>query len=122
MKLIGNILWFVFGGFVWSIVSFALGIVACFTVIGIPIGLQMFKMAQFVLWPFGKDVAPVNPAGWKHILNLVWAVCFGWTLALAYLIIGGLFYITILGIPFGQQYVKMAHFVLLPLGNEFIAD
>ena len=122
MKTIGNIIWFVFGGLFWSIGAFIAGALLCVTIIGIPVGLQMFKLAKFVLWPFGKTVTPVNPTGTKQVLNIIWAVLFGWVMAVGYLITGLLFCITIVGIPFGRQYFKMAHFVLLPLGNNFVVD
>ena len=122
MKLIGNIIWFVFGGLFWAISAFIAGVLLCITIIGIPVGLQMFKLAKFVLWPFGKAVTPVSPSGMKQVLNILWAVLFGWIMALGYLITGVLFCITIIGIPFGRQYFKMSHFVLLPLGNDFVVD
>ena len=120
MKLIGNIIWFVFGGLFWSLSAFVAGALLCLTIIGIPVGLQMFKLARFVLWPFGKAVTPVNPSGMKQVLNILWAVLFGRIMALGYLITGVLFCITIIGIPFGKQYFKMASFVLLPLGRDFV--
>ncbi len=122
MKTLGNIIWFVFGGLFWAIGNLIAGLLLCISIIGIPVGLQMFKLARFVLWPFGKAVTPVNPSGFKKVLNIVWAILFGWVMALGYLLTGLLFCITIVGIPFGKQYFKMSHFVLLPLGNDFIAD
>lgn len=120
MKTIGNIIWVIFGGLFWAIIDFITGIVLCVTIIGIPIGLQMFKFAGFVLWPFGKQVKEVKPSGFKLVLNVLWAIFGGWEMALGYLLTGVLFCITIIGIPFGKQYFKMAHFVLLPLGNDFV--
>ncbi len=120
MKTIGNILWFLLGGVFWALAEFLAGIIACVTIIGIPLGLQLFKVAGFVLWPFGKKVTPVKPSGLKMVLNILWAITGGWISALGFLLTGVIFCITIIGIPFGRQYFKMAHFVLLPLGNDFV--
>lgn len=120
MKTIGNILWFVLGGFFWALADFVAGIICCITIIGIPLGLQLFKFAGFVFWPFGKKVTPVSPHGLKTVLNIVWLILAGWYFALGYLFTGVIFCITIIGIPFGRQFFKMAHFVLLPLGNDFV--
>ena len=119
MGTLGNVLWIIFGGLFASIVAFISGILACITIIGIPVGLQMFKFAKFVLLPFGKEVREVNVTGFKTVVNIIWAIFVGWEYALAYLLIGVLFCITIIGIPFGKQYFKMASFVLLPLGRDF---
>ena len=120
MKTIGNILWVILGGLFWAIADFLTGIIMCISIIGIPIGIQMFKFARFVIWPFGKVVTPVKPSGFKSFLNVLWAIFFGWEMALGYLLTGVIFFITIIGIPFAKQYFKMAHFVLLPLGNDFV--
>lgn len=119
MKFIGNIIWVLFGGLVWSIVLAVLGLVLCITIIGVPIGLQLFKMACFVLWPFGKQVKQKSVTGGKTILNIIWLLLFGWEIALGYLATGVLFCVTIIGIPFGLQYFKLATFVLFPLGYSF---
>ena len=119
MKLIGNILWVILGGLVWSIALFLNGLLCCVTIVGIPVGIQLFKMAGFVLWPFGKQVSDVKAKGLKFVLNVIWAVLFGWEYALGFLITGLLFCITIIGIPFGKQYFKLASFIILPLGREF---
>lgn len=119
MKTIGNILWFIFGGIEMAIAQFIVGAIFCITIVGIPLGLQLFKMARFVIWPFGKTVTKVKPSGLKSVLNIIWAILFGWEMALIYLFIGVIYCITIIGIPFGRQWFKMAHFILLPLGNDF---
>lgn len=120
MRTIGNILWFILGGFFWAVCEFLAGIICCITIVGIPLGLQLFKFAGFVFWPFGKRVTPVNPNGFKTVLNIIWAIIFGWMYALGFLFSGLLLCITIIGIPFGRQFFKMAHFALLPLGNDFV--
>lgn len=121
MKTIGNILWLFLGGWYSAIIAFLVGALLCLTIIGIPVGLQFFKIAGFVLWPFGKQVVSVNVTGIKTILNIVWAILFGWEYTLAYLILGIFWCVTIIGIPVGLQFIKIANFVLLPLGRDFVA-
>ncbi len=84
MKTIGNILWFIFGGIEMAIAQFIVGAIFCITIIGIPVGLQLFKMARFTIWPFGKTVTKVKPSGLKAVLNIIWAILFGWAMALIY--------------------------------------
>ena len=119
MKTLGNIIWVLLGGFFWALSLVLSGVIWCITIIGIPIGLQLFKMAGFVLWPFGKNVVDGKPSGFKTVLNVLWAILFGWEFALGFLLTGVIFCITIIGIPFGKQYFKLAKFIFLPLGKEF---
>lgn len=122
MKTLGNILWVIFGGLEWFLVLLLEGVLCCVSLIGIPVGVQVFKMAKFVLWPFGKNVKPVKPTGFKNFVNIVWAITGGWMNALAFLLTGVIYCITIIGIPFGKQYFKMAKFILLPCGNDFVKE
>jgi uncharacterized membrane protein YccF (DUF307 family) len=116
MKLIGNIIWFVFGGFIAAILWALLGIILCVTIIGIPLGLQCFKFANLVLFPFGREVK-MNFE--KHpIANILWAVLFGWEMALGYIGVGVIFCITIIGIPFGLQWFKLTTLALFPFGAK----
>ena len=119
MKLLGNILWLIFGGLWWSICSFIMGCICCITIIGIPIGLQLFKISKFVLSPFGKEVVFRKNTGFKTFLNVLWAIFFGWEYFLCYSIWGCICCVTIIGIPFGKQYFKLASFMFLPLGRDF---
>ena len=122
MKTIGNIIWLIFGGFEMAIVSLLEGVLLCITIIGIPVGLQLFKVAKFLIWPMGKKVVPASPSGFKAIINIIWLLLGGWENALMYLLLGVLYCITIVGIPFGLQYFKLARFILTPLGHDFEAD
>ena len=119
MRTIGNILWFILGGLLSAIEAFLEGILLCITIIFIPVGIQMFKIAGFFLWPMGKQVVAVNPSGFKTIINIIWLLTGGIIHFIAYGLIGVLFCITIIGIPFGLQYFKIARFVLTPLGHDF---
>lgn len=119
MGCLGNILWFIFGGFLSAIGWFLVGCVWCITIVGIPIGLQCFKIAGLSLWPFGKEVVPSSRTG-SLILNILWLIFGGLELALNHLLWGLLLSITIIGIPFGQQHFKLAKLALVPFGAEII--
>ena len=115
MKLIGNILWFLIEGIFLFLAWIMAGIVMCITIIGIPLGIQCFKIAGFVLFPFGKKIHYGGGAG-KFILNIIWIVVCGWELALASLGMGLIWCITIVGIPFGLQSFKLAKLAFMPFG------
>ncbi len=116
MKLIGNIIWFIFGGWLTALLWLVLGIFWCITIIGIPFGLQCFKFAKLTLSPFGTHVS-IQPS--KHpIANLIWAVICGWEMALAYAILGLLCCVTIVGIPNGIVSFKLMKLAFLPFGAK----
>lgn len=119
MKVLGNIIWFILGGFVGAVLTFLEACLLCITIIFIPIGLQLFKVARFLIWPMGKRVVERKNSEAKLVLNIIWCILGGIWNAIGYWIVGGLFCITIIGIPFGLQYFKLARFVLTPLGHDF---
>lgn len=119
-RSIMNILWLILGGLEWAIAMFFVGIICCVTIILIPVGIQLFKLAGFVIWPFGKDTAFTKPSGFKTFLNVLWAIIFGWEMFLGYAFTALLFTITIIGIPFGKIYWRIAKFMFLPLGRSFV--
>ena len=122
MSLLGNLIWLIFGGFLMAACYFVYGVVFCITIIGIPVGVQLFKLGMLSLWPFGREV--VNRGGemgcGSMLLNLLWLVCGGLKMAVAHALIGLLFCITIVGIPFGMQHFKLAALVLTPFGKEIV--
>ena len=120
MKFIGNIIWIVLGGFIISLYYALVGLIFCITIIGIPFGMQLFKMAGLALWPFGHDVTPgANDGGCLSlIMNVIWIVLGGIEIALMHVTLGIGFCITIIGIPFGLQHFKMALLALVPFGKE----
>ena len=122
MKLLGNILWIVLGGFFISLYYAIVGLLFCISIIGIPFGMQLFKMAGLALWPFGHDVTPgANDGGCLSlIMNVIWIVLGGIEIALMHVTLGIGFCITIVGIPFGLQHFKMALLALMPFGKEII--
>lgn len=118
MSLIGNLIWIIFGGLITSILWLVCGLIMCLTIVGIPFGIQCFKIAGLVLYPFGRDVEVGRFGVGGLIGNILWIVFLGWELCLIHLITGLLFCITIIGIPFGMQHFKLAKLSLLPFGAE----
>lgn len=118
MNLIGNLIWLVFGGIIAAIAWSLAGLILCITIIGIPFGLQCFKIAQFVLWPFGKDIELGHFGVGGLLMNILWLIVFGWELAITHLAIGVIFCLTIIGIPFGLQHFKFAMLGLIPFGAK----
>ncbi|MBC3889342.1 YccF domain-containing protein [Acetobacterium paludosum] len=120
MKVLGNILWVILGGLIMALGWILAGVICCITIIGIPLGIQAFKMAQLVFWPFGKTVDYSKMGTGSVLLNILWLLIFGWGLALGSAILGLVYCITIIGIPFGLQWFKFAKLALLPFGAEII--
>lgn len=119
MSTIGNILWIILGGALVAIYYFLAGIVFCITIIGIPFGLQLFKMAGFALWPFGRNVLSSENDGscLSVVMNIVWILLGGIEIAMIHVTLGALLCITLIGIPFGLQHFKMALLALVPFGK-----
>lgn len=124
MSTLGNILWFILGGLLMGILYFLSGLLMCVTIIGIPFGLQMFKIAGYVMLPFGRHMQSVKPSMscLALVFNILWIVMGWWELALAHCIIGLVLCLTIIGIPFGMQHFKIAVGTLLPFGQEIVED
>ena len=120
MKFLGNILWMVLGGLLIAMYYWFIGLLMCLTIVGIPFGVQLFKIGTFALWPFGHDVkSGPNDSGCLSILmNVIWILVGGIEITLLHLSIGVCFCITIIGIPFGLQHFKMALLALMPFGKQ----
>ena len=118
LKTIGNIVWVLFGGIIMSIMWAISGIILCVSIIGIPFGIQCFKIAGLVLWPFGKEIELGNFGVGGLLFNILWLIFFGWEFAVTHFFIGLIFCVTIIGIPFGLQHFKLAKLSLLPFGAE----
>ncbi|MFY0255315.1 YccF domain-containing protein [Chitinophaga sp. 30R24] len=120
MNLIGNILWLIFGGLFSFIQYMVGGLLLCLTIIGIPFGLQCFKIAFFTLMPFGREVrsAPGQIGCLSTIFNIIWIFLGGIWIALAHLGFGLLLTITIIGIPFARQHFKLMSLSFTPFGKE----
>ncbi len=124
MKTIGNILWLILAG-IWLAIGYTIaGLLMCITIIGIPFGIQAFKLAGFVLWPFGRTVVtkPEALGVLDIIFNVLWLLIVGWELFLASLVAGALLCITIIGIPFGIQAFKLSVLALWPFGRTIVPE
>ena len=119
MNLLGNILWFICGGIISGLSWILAGVIWCITIIGIPIGLQCFKFAGLSFWPFGKQVI-YGGGAMSTIANIFWLLFSGIPLALENLLLGLICCITIIGIPFGKQFFKIAKLALTPFGAKVI--
>lgn len=116
LKLLINLLWFIFGGFELALSWAAAGLVLCCTIVGIPLGIQCFKMARLVMLPLGTDVV-YNMGGVKGCFNVLWACTFGLLFAIISSVIGLLWCITLIGIPVGLQWFKVAKLSFMPFGT-----
>ncbi|AQP53729.1 hypothetical protein CBF34_10660 [Vagococcus penaei] len=121
MGLIGNIIWFIFGGLIGAVGWFLAGILWSITIIGIPIGRQCFKLAGLSLWPFGKRVV-YRQSGVSLLVNIIWLIVSGLPLALGHLMSGMILCVTIIGIPFGLQSFKLAKLALMPFGARVVSS
>ena len=122
MRTLLNLIWLVLAG-IWLAIEYVLaGVILCITIIGIPFGVQAFKLAWYALWPFGRMLIPARTRhkGISVIGNILWLVLAGWWLALSHLIVGCLLCITIIGIPLGVASCKMAGAALVPFGKEIV--
>ena len=119
MKMIGNILWLLFGGLECALGYFSGSIALIITIIGIPFGIQTLKLGILCLWPFGSKVNNNNDLnGCISIpMNIIWLIFGGLYSCLGHLLFGILLCITIIGIPFGKQHFKLAKFSLLPFSK-----
>ena len=121
-SVILNVLWLVLSGF-WLFIAYLLaGVIQCITIIGIPFGIQSFKLAGFALWPFGRAVVkrPTRSSLLSLVGNVVWFVLSGLWLAIAHLLTGLLLCITIIGIPLGVANFKLIPLALAPFGKDVV--
>lgn len=120
MNLLLNIIWLVFGGFIVVLAYILGGLVLCITIIGIPFGIQCFKLAGLAIAPFGQEIREKEPPGGALavIMNIIWILLPGLELAIFHLIMALLFGITIIGIPIAAQHLKMTRMAILPFGFE----
>ena len=122
MKLIGNIVWIVFGGFITAIEYMLAGVALCLTIVGIPFGFQCFKLAFFELMPFGLEAKKVEDGNGLiyTLMNIIWFFVGAIPLVLTHLFLGLIFAITIIGLPFAKQHFKLMSLSLTPFGREII--
>jgi uncharacterized membrane protein YccF (DUF307 family) len=120
MSLIGNIIWLIFGGFIAGLGYIIGGLLLCITIIGIPFGMQSIKIGVATFTPFGKEVVegPDANSPLRVIFNIIWLILFGWEIAIAHLLGAAILAITIIGIPFALQHIKLIPLALFPFGRD----
>ena len=123
MRTLLNVIWFVFSGF-WLWIAYMLaGIICCLLIITIPWGIASFRMANYAVWPFGREVVNKPQAGVLTFLgNVIWIIAAGWWLALTHIVTGLVLCVTIIGIPMGIANFKLISISLMPLGKEIVAQ
>lgn len=123
MRFLLNVIWLVFGGF-WLLLGYIFaGIVACLFIVTIPAGVACFRIAAYVLWPFGKRVVPIPGAGaGSALMNFVWFIIAGVWLAIGHLITAFFQAITIIGIPLAIANLKLIPITCFPFGKMVIDD
>ena len=121
MNTILNVIWLVLCG-LWMAIGYAAAGLICFIlIITIPFGIASFRIASYVLWPFGRTIEPRRSAGAVALLgNIIWIVLFGWWLAVGHLVTGALLCLTIIGIPLGIASFKIIPITLVPLGVRIV--
>ena len=125
MRLLGNLIWFVFGGFAMGLGWWLAGILAALTIVGIPYAIAAFRIGTFSFWPFGREIVDKPERGeagkvLSLLGNIVWIVFGGLWLALGHLILALILAVTIIGIPFAVQHLKLAHLSLTPYGKSIV--
>jgi len=121
IRLILNVIWLVFEG-LWMAIAYAVAGLLCFVlIITIPFGIAAFRIARYVLWPFGRTIERRPTAGVASVVgNVLWVILFGWWLALGHLISGIALALTIIGIPLAVASFKIIPITLLPLGVRIV--
>jgi uncharacterized membrane protein YccF (DUF307 family) len=122
LKGILNVIWLVLEGF-WMAIAYVIAGIVCFVLIlTIPFGIAAFRIAGYVLWPFGRTVERSPTAGVASVIgNVLWLILFGWWLALGHLIAGIALCLTIIGIPLGIASFKIIPVTLVPLGTRIVS-
>jgi uncharacterized membrane protein YccF (DUF307 family) len=123
LRLLGNLIWLVFGGLVLAIGYAIAGVVMCILVVTIPFGIASFRLAGYALWPFGRTIVdgPHATGALRLLGNVIWIVLAGFWIALGHLISAVLCAITIIGIPFAIAHVRLAALALVPLGRRVVS-
>jgi len=120
MNLLLNLVWLIFGGFI-VVFAYVMGaVLLCITIIGIPFGIQCFKLAGLAVAPFGREVREKEPpsGALSVIMNIIWIILPGLELAVFHLVMALLYAITIIGLPLATQHLKMTRLALIPFGFE----
>ena len=121
MRTLLNIIWLLLCG-IWLALAYMLaGVICCILIVTIPFGLAAFRIADFSLWPFGRQLVKRSDAGVSSILgNVVWIIFAGWWLALAHIVTAAVLAVTIIGIPLALANLKLIPVSLVPLGRVIV--
>jgi uncharacterized membrane protein YccF (DUF307 family) len=121
LRFLLNVVWLILCGF-WMAVGYAIaGIICCVLIITIPFGIASFRIAGYVLWPFGRTTRERPDAGGASFVgNVIWLIFAGWWLALGHLATSIALAVTIVGIPFAWANLKLIPISLMPLGREIV--
>jgi uncharacterized membrane protein YccF (DUF307 family) len=122
LNTIGNLLWVVLGGFIIFLIYLFGSLILMITIVGIPFGIQTLKMANLALFPFGREAVQTNRSGGclHIIMNVIWLLFAGIEIAICHLVLALIFAITIIGIPFAIQHMKLAYLALVPFGMDIV--
>ncbi|MFD0272352.1 YccF domain-containing protein [Kitasatospora sp. NPDC127111] len=122
IDLVLNVLWLIFCG-IWMAIGYAIAGIICFIlIVTIPFGIASFRLAGFVIWPFGRTAVERADAGAPSCVgNVIWLVFAGWWLALMHLVTSIPLFLSIIGIPFGWANLKLIPVSLTPLGREIVS-
>ena len=121
LRVLLNVVWLVLQGWILALAYALAGLIACLLIVTIPFGIASFRLAGFVVWPFGRTTVRAPGAGVASALgNVLWFVFAGWWLALIHIVAGIAFCLTIIGIPFGVASFKLAAVGLFPLGKRVV--
>ena len=119
MRFVLNVLWLVFGGLLIALGYAIAGVVCCILIVTIPFGIASFRMANYALWPFGRELVQKPTAGAGSLIgNIIWVVVAGWWLALGHITTAIAQFVSLIGIPLGLANVKLVPVSLFPLGHE----
>lgn len=118
MSLLGNLLWIILGGFLIALFYLIGGLVLCLTIVGIPFGVQLIKLSLLALAPFGKEVNTEGSASGllEIVMNVLWWIFGGVEVAITHLVLALILAITIVGLPFAKQHIKLLKLALVPFG------
>ncbi|HEY3799753.1 MAG TPA: YccF domain-containing protein [Caulobacteraceae bacterium] len=120
MSFILNVLWFIFGGFISGTLWLFAGVVCAITVIGLPWAPAVFRLASLAYWPFGRTIVDRPSGVGSALLNIIWLIFAGWWLALHHILLAVGLAVTIIGIPFALQHLKMAMLALAPVSKSVV--
>lgn len=118
MNLLLNVIWFILGGWLIFLAYLLGGLILCITIVGIPFGVQCFKLSILGIAPFGRVIEERDPpSGFLAVLlNVIWILLPGLELAIIHLVLAAIFAVTIIGLPFAAQHLKMTRMAILPFG------